>query len=66
MERKLFTECRMLYAANEENPFGIRMLVKMDEPIDPTALRDAVDSTMQRYPYFCVELRKRGGVRQPS
>jgi hypothetical protein len=33
----------------------------MRDLIDPSVLRYAVDTTMQRYPYFCVELQKKDG-----
>jgi hypothetical protein len=33
----------------------------MRDLIDPSALRHAVDTAMQRYPYFCVELQKKDG-----
>ena len=33
----------------------------MRDLIDPSILRTAVDTTMQRYPYFCVELQKKDG-----
>ena len=33
----------------------------MRDLIDPEALRNAVDTTMKRYPYFCVELHKKDG-----
>ncbi|MBQ7486371.1 MAG: hypothetical protein IJT77_02635 [Clostridia bacterium] len=33
----------------------------MRDLIDPTVLRHALDTTMQRYPYFCVELQKKEG-----
>ncbi len=33
----------------------------MRDLIDPIALRHAVDTTMQRYPYFCVELQREDG-----
>ena len=33
----------------------------MCDPIERCVLRSAVDVTMQRYPYFCVELRKNDG-----
>lgn len=39
----------------------IRARVRMRDLIDPQALRHAVDTTMQRYPYFCVELQRRDG-----
>ena len=31
-----------------------------------SVLRKAVDMTMQRYPYFCVQLRKEGGHYRPK
>jgi hypothetical protein len=33
----------------------------MRDLIDPDVLRSAVDATMGRYPYFCVELQKKDG-----
>ena len=33
----------------------------MRDLIDPEILRRAVDTTMERYPYFCVELQKKEG-----
>lgn len=33
----------------------------MRDLIDPEALRHAVDTTMKRYPYFCVELQRSDG-----
>jgi hypothetical protein len=33
----------------------------MRDLIDPDCLRAAVDITMKRYPYFCVELKKKEG-----
>ena len=61
MEQKLFTEFRALYGTRREYPNVIRIRIRMDVPIDPDAFRAAVDLTMRRYPYFCVELRKRDG-----
>lgn len=61
MEQKLFTEVRPLYVTTRENPHVIRARVRMRDLIDPEAFRHAVDTTMQRYPYFCVELQRRDG-----
>lgn len=61
MEQKLFTEVRPLYTTTKENPYCIRIRIRMRDLVDPTVLRDAVDTTMQRYPYFCVELQRRDG-----
>ena len=61
VEQKLFTEIRPLYVTSRDNPHVIRARVRMRDLIDPEALRHAVDTTMQRYPYFLVELQRRDG-----
>ena len=61
MEQKLFTELRMLYETTKESPIVIRIRIRMRDLIDPDDLRYAVDTTMKRYPYFCVELQKKEG-----
>lgn len=59
MEQKLFTELRPLYVTTKESPTEIRIRIRMRDLIDPESLRHAVDMTMKRYPYFCVELQKK-------
>ena len=54
----LFTELRPLYSTNRERPYVIRIKIRMRDLIGQEAFRRAVDITMQRYPYFCVELQK--------
>ncbi len=61
MEQKLFTELRWLYATSKESPNEIRIRIRMRDLIDSDILRHAVDTTMERYPYFRVELRKKDG-----
>ena len=61
MKQKLFTELRPLYVTSKERPNEIRIRVRMNNLIDPDILRHAVDTTMERYPYFCVELQKEDG-----
>ena len=61
MEQKLFTELRSLYCSTRERPNAIRVRIRMRDLIDPDVLRSAVDMTMKRYPYFCVELKKKDG-----
>ena len=61
MEQKLFTELRTLYTTTKETPTVIRIRIRMRDLIDPEILRKAVDTTMKRYPYFCVELQKKEG-----
>lgn len=60
MEQKLFTELRPLYSTSKESPNEIRIRIRMRDLIYSDVLRHAVDSTMERYPYFCVELQKKG------
>ena len=61
MEQKLFTEIRPLYVTTRESPNVIRVRIRMRDLIDPEIFRRAVDTTMERYPYFCVELQRRDG-----
>ena len=61
MQQFLFTELRPLYITNKESPNEIRIRIRMRDLIDPEILRHAVDKTMERYPYFCVELQKKDG-----
>ncbi len=56
MERKLYSEIRELYMTSKEFPHVIRIKVRMCDPIDRDVLRHATDTTMERYPYFSVEL----------
>ena len=61
MEQKLFTELRSLYVTSKENPNEIRIRIRIRDMVDPEILRHAVNTTMKRYPYFCVELQKKDG-----
>ena len=61
MEQKLFTELRSLYVTTKESPNEIRIRIRMRDLIDSNIFRRAVDTTMKRYPYFCVELQKKNG-----
>ena len=61
MERRLFTGIRQLYSSSRKSPNEIRIKIRMCDLIDPDVLRHAVDTTMRRYPYFCVELQKKSG-----
>lgn len=61
MEQTLFTELRPLYETTKENPNEIRLRIRMRDLIEPDVLRRAVDLAMQRYPYFLVQLQKKGG-----
>ena len=61
MEQRVFTGIRPLYSSSRKNPNEIRIRIRMRDLIDASVLRKAVDTTMQRYPYFCVELQKKEG-----
>ena len=60
MEQKLFTEILPLYKSKNNNSYSIRIRIRLTDPIDADILRNAVDNTMKRYPYFCVRLLKKG------
>lgn len=58
MIQKLFTELRTLYSLSWGKCNIMRVRVRMRDLVEPKAMRHAVDMTMKRYPYFCVELMK--------
>ncbi len=60
MDQKLFTEWRTLYSSNWGQSHIIRLRIRMRDLVDADVMRRAVDQTMKRYPYFCVELKKNG------
>lgn len=61
MNQLLFSEYRSMYSSNKEHPTVIRIRIRMRDLIDPDCMRYAVDTTMRRYPYFCVQLSNRDG-----
>ena len=56
MEQKLFTEILPLYKSRKNNPYAIRLRIRLSDNIDPVILQNAINTTMKRYPYFCVRL----------
>ena len=50
-------DATMLYATSHGS-YTIRFHLRLDERIDRQKLRTAVDKTAQRFPYFCVTLRR--------
>lgn len=46
-----------MYSSAREHPTVIRIRIRMRDLVDPECMRDAVDTAMKRYPYFCVELK---------
>ena len=61
MKQRLFTEILPLYKSKKNHPYAIRIRMRMADRVDAAVLRDAVDTTMKRYPYFCVRLREESG-----
>ena len=61
MEQELFTELRPLYESRKDSPRVIRIKIRLSDSVELNAYRYAVDTTMKRYPYFCVELTKKDG-----
>lgn len=61
MEQKLFSGLNILYDISKENPKSIKIKVCMRDSIDENTLIYAIDITMKRYPYFCVELVRKDG-----
>ena len=52
-----------MYSSDREHPTVIRIRIRMRDLVDPDCMRYAVDTTMTRYPYFCVELKTGEGNR---
>lgn len=61
MEEKITAGIRTLYSTTKECSNVIRLRIKMNSKIDPEIFHSAVDTTMKRYPYFLVELKRREG-----
>ena len=47
----------MLYATSHGS-YAIRIHLRLDHRVDKQKMRDALDKTAQRYPYFCVSLKR--------
>lgn len=58
MEQKLFAELRTLYSLNWGKSNVIRIRIRMRDLAEPKSIQYAVETTMKRYPYYCVELKK--------
>ena len=56
MKRELYSELRTIYETTDADPHTFRITIKLKDIVDGTVLRNAVDLTMKRYPYFCVRL----------
>ena len=58
MDQTLLTEWRSLYSSNWGHSDLMRFRIRMRDPVDGEVLGRAVERTMERYPYFLVELKK--------
>lgn len=56
MKQKFLTVIQPLYKSRNNNSYDIRIRMRLEGEVDPAVLREAVDLTMGRYPYFCVKL----------
>jgi hypothetical protein len=56
MRHELYSELRTAYESTAANPRTCRVTIKMKDMVDGTVLREAVDRTIRRYPYFRVRL----------
>lgn len=61
MTRSLYSELRTLYETTGAEPNTFRQTIKLRDLVDGWILKEAVDKTMKRYPYFQVRLRMAGG-----
>ena len=57
--KTLLSERFYLTWAGEQMSWTVRMTLKMRDPVDGDLLRQAVESTRQRYPYYQVKLGNR-------
>ena len=60
IDMDLFSELRTIYETTLLDPHTYRITIKMKDIIDGKLLREAVDMTMERYPYFRVCLYIKG------
>ncbi len=49
------------YVVSDKMSFTIRGEVDLREPVDGEILQKAVNTAMQRYPYFCIRVVREGG-----
>ncbi len=56
MRYPLYSELRTAYESTSENPRTFRVTIKLKDMVDEAVLYDAVQKTMERYPYYRVRL----------
>ena len=60
MSEVLTTSYKYIYMTSKEHSKLIRLRVRMRDLIDGDIFKSAVNTTMKRYPYFCVRLKRNG------
>ncbi len=60
LKRTLFSELRTIYETTAEDPHTFRLSIKLKDLIDGDILRNAVNRTIKRYPYFSVRMVRSG------
>ncbi len=60
MFRELWAQLLTVYETKDSEPNTFRETITLKDPIDGEILRQAVDETMKRYPYFQVCLEREG------
>ena len=56
--KKIDNERFYTYWADSQHSWTVRMIITLCDDIDREQLQEAVRATQQRYPYFCVQLKK--------
>ena len=56
--KKIDNERFYTYWADSQHSWTVRMIITLRDEIDREQLQEAVRATQQRYPYFCVQLKK--------
>jgi len=60
MKQQLYSELRTIYETAKFDPHTFRITVKLKDLIDGDVLKNAVEKTSKRYPYFCVRMISEG------
>lgn len=53
---KIFSAIPFYYGATKETPNTLRLTVEMKDQVEGALLAEAVEQSMERYPYFCVQV----------
>lgn len=56
MRHPLYSELRTAYESTSESPRTFRVTIKLKDMVDEAVLNNAVQKTMERYPYYRMRL----------